>query len=79
MDKLSMGHVKERSPRLWAFVVGVYWVSLVSYYMLWNAYKHVSDLRAIALKSHDFKPEQYAVVIRDIPAAPKGQTIKDQV
>ncbi|GAB2228714.1 hypothetical protein Droror1_Dr00022837 [Drosera rotundifolia] len=79
LDKLSMGHVESRSPRLWAFVIGVYWVSLVAYYLLWKAYKHVSDLRAAALVSHELKPEQYAILVRDIPPPPEGQTRKEQV
>ncbi|KAL9269236.1 CSC1-like protein [Drosera capensis] len=79
LDKLSMGHVESNSSRLWAFVIGVYWVSLVAYYLLWKAYKHVSDLRAAALVSHDPKPEQYAILVRDIPPPPEGQTRKEQV
>ncbi|GAB4829395.1 CSC1-like protein erd4 [Ancistrocladus abbreviatus] len=79
LDKLSMGHVEEKSPRLWAYVVGVYWLSLVTYYLLWKAYKHVSDLRAAALMSPDPKPEQFAVLVRDIPPVPGGQTRKEQV
>ncbi|KAB2601505.1 CSC1-like protein ERD4 [Pyrus ussuriensis x Pyrus communis] len=31
LDKLSIGHLKEKSPRLWAFLFGVYWVSFVTY------------------------------------------------
>ncbi|KAK4440204.1 CSC1-like protein ERD4 [Sesamum alatum] len=79
LDKLSMGHVEQKSPRLWAFVIATYWVSFVTYYLLWKAYKHVSDLRAAALMSPDVKNEQFAVVVRDIPPAPEGQTIKEQV
>lgn len=79
LDKLSMGHVEQRSARLWAFVIATYWVSFVTYGLLWKAYKHVSDLRAAALMSPDVKNEQFAVVVRDIPPAPEGQTIKEQV
>ncbi|KAL0363605.1 UNVERIFIED_CONTAM: CSC1-like protein ERD4 [Sesamum calycinum] len=79
LDKLSMGHVEQRSARLWAFVIATYWVSFVTYCLLWKAYKHVSDLRAAALMSPDVKNEQFAVVVRDIPPAPEDQTIKEQV
>lgn len=79
LDNLSMGHVKEKSHRLWAFVLGVYWVSFVAYYLLWKAYKHVSDLRAAALMSPEVKDEQFAVLVRDIPAPAEGQTRKEQV
>ncbi|XP_009377479.2 CSC1-like protein ERD4 [Pyrus x bretschneideri] len=79
LDKLSMGHLKEMSSRLWAFLFGVYWVSFVTYFFLWKACKHASDLRASALMSPQAKPEQFAVLVRDIPNAPEGQTIGDQV
>ncbi|KAF2305491.1 hypothetical protein GH714_005716 [Hevea brasiliensis] len=79
LDKLSMGHVKEKSPRLWAFLIATYWVSFVTYYMLWKAYIHVSGLRAKALMSPEVKAEQFAVLVRDIPPPPEGQTIKELV
>ncbi|PQP93675.1 CSC1-like protein ERD4 [Prunus yedoensis var. nudiflora] len=79
LDKLSMGHLQEKSPRLWAFLIGVYWVSFVTYFMLWKAYKHVSALRANALMSPQVKPEQFAILVRDIPAVPAGQLRKEQV
>ncbi|KAK7331412.1 hypothetical protein VNO77_25636 [Canavalia gladiata] len=79
LDKLSMAHITEKSPRLWAFVVACYWVSLVSFFLLWKAYKHVSLLRSEALRSPDVKPQQFAIVVRDIPPVPQGQTRKEQV
>ncbi|KAK1369010.1 Early-responsive to dehydration stress protein (ERD4) [Heracleum sosnowskyi] len=79
LDKLSMGNIKEKSDRLWAFVFAVYWVSVVTYYLLWRAYGHVSELRAAALMSPEVKPEQFAILVRDIPAPPVDQTRKKQV
>ncbi|KAL7212534.1 hypothetical protein ACSBR2_015264 [Camellia fascicularis] len=79
LDKLSMGHVKENSSRLWAFVIATYWVSFVAYYLLWKAYNHVSDLRAAALMSPKVRAEQFALVVRDMPPPPQGQTRKEQV
>ncbi|CAK9142838.1 unnamed protein product [Ilex paraguariensis] len=78
LDSLSMGHVEEKSPRLWAFVIATYWVSVVAYCLLWKAYKHVSDLRATALMSPEVRGEQFAVLVRDIPPS-EGQTRKEQV
>lgn len=71
--------MQEKSPRLWAFLIGVYWVSFVTYFLLWKAYKHVSDLRANALMTPEVKPEQFAVLVRDIPTAQEGQLRKEQV
>lgn len=79
LDRLSMGHVQEKSKRLWAFVIATYWVSFVAYYLLWKAYKHASVLRAGALMSPELKPEQFAVLVRDIPPVLGGQTRKEQV
>ncbi|XP_010245168.1 PREDICTED: CSC1-like protein ERD4 [Nelumbo nucifera] len=79
LEKLSMGNVKAKSPRLWAFVIGTYWVSFVTLYMLWKAYKHVSELRAAALMAPHVKPEQFAILVRDIPPVSEGQTRKEQV
>ncbi|XP_008784823.2 CSC1-like protein ERD4 [Phoenix dactylifera] len=79
LDKLSMGNVQEKSPRLWAFLLGTYLISFVTFYMLWKSYKHVSDLRAAAKSSPEVKPEEFAILVRDIPSAPPDQTIKEQV
>ncbi|KAJ6775946.1 putative MEMBRANE PROTEIN DUF221-RELATED [Salix koriyanagi] len=78
IDKLLMGNVKDDSPRLWAFLFAAYWVSLVTYFLLWKAYVHVSVLRANALMALGLKPEQFAVLVRDIPPSTEGQTRKEQ-
>ncbi|KAJ4980748.1 hypothetical protein NE237_031585 [Protea cynaroides] len=79
LDKLSMGNIPNRSPRLWAYLIGTYWVTFVTFYILWKGYKHVSDLRARALMSPEVKPEQFAALVRDIPQDPEGRTRKEQV
>lgn len=78
-DKFSMGHIGQGSPRLWVYLVAVYWVSLVTYYLLWKAYKHVSELRATALMSSEVRAEQFAVLVRDIPPPLEGENRKEQV
>ncbi|TKY71936.1 CSC protein ERD4 [Spatholobus suberectus] len=79
LDKLSMANITAKSSRLWGFFIACYWVSIVTFVLLWRAYKHVAWLRAEALKSPDLKPEQFAIVVRDIPPVPQGQTRKEQV
>ncbi|KAL4369162.1 hypothetical protein GQ457_05G027130 [Hibiscus cannabinus] len=79
LDKLSMANIEEKSPKLWAFLIAVYWVSVVTYVLSWKAYKHVSALRANALMSPEVRPEQFAVLVRDLPNVTPGQTRKDQV
>jgi len=65
--------------RLWAFLLSVYWVSFVTYFVLWKSYKHVSNLRATARSTPDVKPEEFAVLVRDIPRPSPDETIKDFV
>ncbi|XP_021293879.1 CSC1-like protein ERD4 isoform X1 [Herrania umbratica] len=79
LDKLSMANIEEKSPRLWAFLIATYWISVVTYFLSWKAYKHVSALRANALMSPEVKPEQFAVLVRDLPDVTQGQTRKEQV
>ncbi|KAL9224948.1 hypothetical protein vseg_000924 [Gypsophila vaccaria] len=79
LDNLSMGHVAQGSKRLWAYLIGVYWVSLATYFLLWKAYKHVTELRATALMSPEIRAEQFAVLVRDIPPPLDGETRKEQV
>jgi len=78
-DKLAMGNIQQESKRLWAFVVAAYWVSVVTYIVLWKTYKHVLQLRAREQTSLEFKPEQFAILVRDIPPVPAGKTRREQV
>ncbi|MQM13916.1 hypothetical protein Taro_046843, partial [Colocasia esculenta] len=79
LDRLSMANVKGKSTRLWAFLAATYWVTFVSFYMLWKAYRHVSNLRAAAKARPDVKPEDFTILVRDIPPPPEGQNRKEQV
>ncbi|XP_021763830.1 CSC1-like protein ERD4 [Chenopodium quinoa] len=79
LDKFSMGHIEQKSPRLWGHLIAVYWISLVTYFLLWKAYKHVSEIRATALMSSEVRAEQFAVLVRDIPPPLEGETRKEQV
>lgn len=72
-------HLQQKSDRLWAYLIALYWVSLVTYFLLWKAYKHVSDIRATALMSSEVRAEQFAVLVRDIPPPLEGETRKEQV
>eukprot|EP00249_Psilotum_nudum_P005543 c18984_g1_i2 orf=173-2383(-) len=77
-DKLSMGNIRQGSDRLWAFVIGAYWMSLVTYLILWKTYKHVVKLRSQSNSAPKAKPEHFAVLVRDIPP-PKNGTIEEEV
>jgi calcium permeable stress-gated cation channel len=47
--------------------------------VLWKSYKHVSNLRAATRSTPDVKPEEFAVLVRDVPKPPPDETIKDSV
>ncbi|CAM0905341.1 unnamed protein product [Alopecurus aequalis] len=79
IEKLALGNVQKSSLRLWGFILSVYWVSFVTYFVLWKSYKHVSNLRAAARSTSDVKPEEFSVLVRDVPVPPPDQSIKDAV
>ncbi|KAG2631650.1 hypothetical protein PVAP13_2NG039100 [Panicum virgatum] len=62
IQRLALSNIQPQSMRLWAFLLSVYWVSFVTYFVLWKSYKHVSNLRATARSTPDFKPEEFAVL-----------------
>jgi calcium permeable stress-gated cation channel len=51
----------------------------VTYFVLWKSYKHVSNLRAAARSTPDTKPEEFAVLVRDVPKPPPDETVKGSV
>ncbi|KAL3675248.1 hypothetical protein R1sor_025196 [Riccia sorocarpa] len=79
LDNIAMGNVQNKSPRLWAFLIGGYWLSFVTYYILREAYKHVIELRAKDQSHVRAKPEQFTCVVRDIPPTAKEESREAQV
>uniref|UniRef100_A0A0C9QXW6 TSA: Wollemia nobilis Ref_Wollemi_Transcript_816_2869 transcribed RNA sequence n=1 Tax=Wollemia nobilis TaxID=56998 RepID=A0A0C9QXW6_9CONI len=78
-DKLAMGNIKSKSARLWGFVAATYFVSVATYFILWKTYKHVLWLKGRKQYSMEAKPEQFVILVRDIPLVPPGETRKQQV
>lgn len=70
-DNFSMANVHRKS-RIWAFVIGAYWLSICTYFVLWRSYRHVVKLRARELASPKAKPEHFTVMVRDIPPPSDG-------
>ena len=65
--------LQDGSKRLWAYVIGAYWLTIVTMHRLWKTYKHVVHLRSVDQSNpQKVKYEQYAVLVRDIPAPPPG-------
>ncbi|KAG6546299.1 hypothetical protein Mapa_012340 [Marchantia paleacea] len=79
LDDIAMGNIQEKSQRLWAFLIGGYWLSFVTYYILRQTYKHVIELRAKDQSDIRAKPEQFTCLVRDIPPLSKNETRSEQV
>lgn len=74
-----MMDMQPASPRIWAFLIGIFWVSFVTYYVLWAAYKRVVELRNNLASSLVARPQQYTVLVRDIPKAEIHETRAEQI
>ncbi|KAL2607537.1 hypothetical protein R1flu_026110 [Riccia fluitans] len=79
LDDIAMGNIQNKSSRLWAFLIGGYWLSFVTYYILRQTYKHVIELRAKDQSNVRAKPEQFTCLVRDIPPTAKNETREEQV
>ncbi|XP_020268983.1 CSC1-like protein ERD4 [Asparagus officinalis] len=89
IDKLAMGNIQKLSgiwriislvSHILVFFLFSYACGLVvTFTVLWRAYKHASDLRATAKTVSDVKAEDFTVLVRDIPSPPKGESRKEQV
>lgn len=67
------------SPKIWAYLGGAFWVSFVTYYVLWKSYKRIVALRIAQNSSLVATPEQYAVLVRDIPKPDKHESRTEEV
>ncbi|KAJ7559063.1 hypothetical protein O6H91_04G068200 [Diphasiastrum complanatum] len=67
-DRFAMGNISDHDRnRIWAFLVGSYWLSVVTYVILWKKYKHIMTLRSTLLSSTKAQPEDFTVLVHDIP------------
>jgi len=71
--------IQNKSAKIWAFFLAAFWVSFVTFYVLWKSYKRVSTFRIQDQTSAKVKPEQFAVLVRDIPKPEVHQTRSEQV
>eukprot|EP00850_Spirogloea_muscicola_P020389 SM000214S06783 [mRNA] locus=s214:190588:201621:+ [translate_table: standard] len=75
-DLLSMGNIPKGSSKIWAFAIGAYWVTLGTIYFCHKAYADVTRLRAAYQGTGQARPEQYAILVRDIPK-PDGKELHE--
>ncbi|KAJ7567053.1 hypothetical protein O6H91_02G130600 [Diphasiastrum complanatum] len=76
-DKLSMGNIAKNKSRIWAFLIAAYWLSIVTYIVLWQKYKHIINVRDQVL-SANARPEQFTVLVQNLPPPTNG-TRSEQV
>ena len=55
---------------MWAHVIGAWWVSVSTLYLLLRAYTAVAHMCARYAEMERPLPDQFAVLLRDIPKAP---------
>jgi hypothetical protein len=70
---------QEGTSKLWAFLLGTYWVSVVTYYVLVKHYKKMIRLRGKEQAHEKAVPQQFSCLVRDIPAPPKHMSRAQQV
>lgn len=78
-DTLGMGNVSKTSNRVWAFVAGAWWMTAWTFFLLYQANETLTTMLASHYGSAKALPEQYTVLVRDIPRPPVGQTRQEQV
>lgn len=76
-DKVAMGNIQLKSARIWAFAIGAYWLTIAVFLVLWRTYRRVVLLRARYQSTERARPEQFAVLVRDIPRPTSGTTVDE--
>ncbi|PWA88903.1 ERD (early-responsive to dehydration stress) family protein [Artemisia annua] len=70
IDKFSISNVEPASKRLAAHIVMAYVFTFWTCYVLYKEYKHVTDMRLHFLASQVRRPDQFTVLVRNVPADP---------
>lgn len=78
-DNLGMANVEPNSRKIWAFLIGMFYVSMVVYFVLWRSYRWVVDLRDREIASSNARPQQFTALVRDIPKPMGKETRAQQV
>lgn len=79
---LTVRHLDVEQPgssKIWGFLMGMFWVSFVTYYVLWRSYRRIISLRVRRQASAKARPEDFTVLVRDIPKPPPHQTHAEHV
>ncbi|XP_074274164.1 CSC1-like protein At4g02900 [Silene latifolia] len=70
IDKFSISNVPPGSNRFWAHLCVAYASTFWTCYMLYSEYKIVTTMRLEFLSSADRRPDQFTVLVRNVPPDP---------
>ncbi|KAK9139612.1 hypothetical protein Scep_009293 [Stephania cephalantha] len=70
IDKLSISNVSSGSKRFWAHLVMAYIFTFWAFFVLYKEYKRITNLRLRFLASENRRPDQFTVLVRNIPPDP---------
>ncbi|KAK1420504.1 hypothetical protein QVD17_22155 [Tagetes erecta] len=70
IDKFSISNVPPASKRLVAHIIMAYAFTFWTCYILYKEYKIVTDMRLHFLASQSRRPDQFTVLVRNVPSDP---------
>lgn len=70
IDKLSISNIPLKSPRFWTHIVMAYAFTFWTLYVLMKEYEKVATMRLQFLASERRRPDQYTVLVRNVPPDP---------
>ncbi|CAN4098199.1 unnamed protein product [Withania somnifera] len=70
IDKLSISNIPSGSKRFWAHVLMAYVYTFWTFYILYKEYKTISTMRLHFLASEKRRPDQFTVLVRNVPPDP---------
>ncbi|CAH1431757.1 unnamed protein product [Lactuca virosa] len=78
IDKFSISNVPPASKRLIVHIAMAYVFTFWTCYILYKEYKIVTDMRLHFLASENRRPDQYTVLVRNVPPDP-DETVSEHV
>ncbi|CAH9089292.1 unnamed protein product [Cuscuta europaea] len=70
LDKLSISNIPMGSQRFWTHLVMAYLFTFWTCYVLKREYEIIASMRLHFLASHHRRPEQFSVLVRNVPPDP---------
>ncbi|KAL5775289.1 hypothetical protein ACOSP7_012846 [Xanthoceras sorbifolium] len=70
IDRLSISNIPDKSQRFWAHIVMAYAFTYWTCYVLLKEYAKVADMRLQFLASAKRRPDQFTVLVRNVPPDP---------